>query len=96
MLSVSGVTMMGNVRVLPVFEHRMLLYSFKEPPRLDMKLGVKGPAIGKMEIPQFDFVKRAVKLAISVGVHDIQSFDGSKILCFFHPCVMYFLVFPAE
>lgn len=60
---------MGNVRVLPVFEHRMLLYSFQSPPRLDLKLGVKGPAIGKMDIPQFDFVKRTVQLAISVGIH---------------------------
>lgn len=65
-MSISGVRMTGDIRILPVFEHRMLLYSFKEPPRLDLKLGVTGPAIGKMSIPEFDFLKRAIRTAITV------------------------------
>ncbi|GMH33120.1 hypothetical protein BSKO_00954 [Bryopsis sp. KO-2023] len=64
-VSISSIRMTGNVRILPVFDHRMLMYSFKEAPKMEMKMGVRGPAIGAMDIPQFDFLKKAIRLAIS-------------------------------
>ncbi|KXZ44634.1 hypothetical protein GPECTOR_64g128 [Gonium pectorale] len=48
--TVAGVRMKGRMRMLPVPEQRMLLFSFREPPDMDVNIRVKGPVIGERSL----------------------------------------------
>ncbi|GFH17588.1 uncharacterized protein HaLaN_14251, partial [Haematococcus lacustris] len=62
--TVSGITVSGRMRILPIPEHRMLLWSFLGPPDMAVKLQVKGPLIGERDVPQFSFIRNAFAAAL--------------------------------
>lgn len=46
----------GDLRITPVLDERMLLWAFKAPPAVNVKLAVKGP-IGGADLSQFQFIQ---------------------------------------
>ncbi|GFR40402.1 hypothetical protein Agub_g954, partial [Astrephomene gubernaculifera] len=64
--TISGVTMQGRMRLLPFPELRLMLFSFREPPDMDVKLSVKGPVIGERSIPTSSFAFLRAQLAAAL------------------------------
>lgn len=44
------------MRITPAMDQRMLLWGFKQPPAVNVKLAVKGP-IGGADLSQFQFIQ---------------------------------------
>lgn len=55
------------MRVLPLMEHRMLLWSYKEPPDVRVQINVRTPLIGERRLPlteRLSFIKSSFTAAI--------------------------------
>jgi hypothetical protein len=53
----------GELRITPILDQRMLLWGFKKPPAVNVKLAVKGPIGAGADLSQFQFIQVGVMRA---------------------------------
>jgi hypothetical protein len=63
-VTVKGISMRGTLQFVPFAGARLMLFSFVEKPRIDIKINVKGRFIGQQSIPQFAFLRAAILAAV--------------------------------
>lgn len=56
--------MRGTLQFVPIAGARLMLFSFVDKPRIDIKLTVRGRFIGQQSIPQFAFLRSAILAAV--------------------------------
>jgi hypothetical protein len=47
----------GDLRITPILDQRMLLWGFRKPPAVNVKLAVKGPIGAGADLSQFQFIQ---------------------------------------
>ncbi|GLI62296.1 hypothetical protein VaNZ11_004899 [Volvox africanus] len=55
--TMAGINMRGRMRLLPIPDKRIILFSFREPPTIDPKMTLEGPFLGARDIPPTSLVR---------------------------------------
>lgn len=68
--TISDLQVSGLGRLIPILEQRIMLFSFRHPPDIGLRLQVKGPVIGERDVPQFSFIKNIISALIQENLVD--------------------------
>lgn len=63
-VTLKGISLKGKLQFMPFSSSRLMLFSFVQPPELDVKLNIRGRFIGQQSIPQFAFLRAALVSAV--------------------------------
>ncbi|GIL93084.1 hypothetical protein Vretifemale_20508 [Volvox reticuliferus] len=55
--TMTGISMRGRMRLLPIPDQRMILFSFRGPPTIDPKMTLEGPFLSARDIPPTSLVR---------------------------------------